>query len=39
MYLNIIGLNHTTASIEIREKFYLNDLQQDLFLSELKSQV
>jgi len=33
----IIGLNHKTAPIEIREKFYLNPLQQDLLLSELKS--
>ncbi len=34
----IIGLNHKTAPIEIREKFYLNPLQQDLLLSELKNQ-
>ena len=33
----IIGLNHKTAPIEIREKFYLNPSQQDLLLSELKS--
>jgi glutamyl-tRNA reductase len=33
----IIGLNHKTAPIEIREKFYLNPLQQDLLLSELKN--
>ncbi|MBF0511523.1 MAG: glutamyl-tRNA reductase [Candidatus Omnitrophica bacterium] len=32
----IIGLSHKTAPIEIREKFYLNPTQQDLFLSELK---
>ena len=33
----IIGLNHKTAPIEIREKFYLSPLQQDLLLSELKA--
>ncbi len=33
----IIGLNHKTAPIEVREKFYLNPLQQDLLLSELKA--
>jgi len=33
----IIGINHKTAPIEIREKFYLNPLQQDLLLSELKA--
>src|SRR5438309_1690299 len=33
----IIGINHKTAPIEIREKFYLNVTQQDLLLSELKS--
>ena len=33
----VIGINHTTAPIEIREKFYLNPLQQDLLLSELKA--
>ncbi len=32
----VIGLNHKTAPIEIREKFYLNPAQQDLLLSELK---
>lgn len=37
MQLTLIGLNHKTAPIEIREKFYLNPSQQDLFLSELKS--
>jgi len=37
MKLKLIGINHNTASIEIREEFYLNQLQQDLFLSELKS--
>ena len=33
----VIGLNHKTAPIEIREKFYLNPTQQDLFLLELKN--
>ena len=33
----VIGLNHKTAPIEIREKFYLNPTQQDLLLSELKA--
>jgi glutamyl-tRNA reductase len=37
MQLVLIGLNHKTAPIEIREKFYLNPIQQDLFLSELKA--
>ena len=33
----VIGLNHKTAPIEIREKFFLNHLEQDLFLNELKN--
>jgi len=33
----IVGLSHKTAPIEVREKFYLNPLQQDLLLSELKN--
>jgi len=33
----IAGLSHKTAPIEVREKFYLNPLQQDLLLSELKN--
>jgi len=33
----IVGLSHKTAPIEIREKFFLNPLQQDLLLSELKN--
>ena len=33
----IIGLNHKTAPIEIREKFYLNNLEADLFISEFKN--
>ncbi len=37
MNIIIFGLNHRTAPIEIREKFFLNPTQQDLLLSELKS--
>jgi glutamyl-tRNA reductase len=37
MNLILVGINHTTAPIEVREKFYLNELQQDLLVSELKS--
>jgi glutamyl-tRNA reductase len=33
----VVGLSHKTAPIEIREKFYLTPLQQDLLLSELKN--
>lgn len=33
----IVGLSHKTAPIAIREKFFLNPLQQDLLLSELKN--
>jgi glutamyl-tRNA reductase len=33
----VIGLNHKTAPIEIREKFFLNPAQQDLLLMELKN--
>ena len=36
MHISIIGLNHKTAPIDIREKFYLTPTQQELFLSELK---
>lgn len=36
MNIIAIGINHKTAPIEIREKFYLNSLEQDLLLSELK---
>ena len=32
----IVGLSHKTAPIEIREKFYINPLQQDLLLTSLK---
>jgi len=34
----IVGLSHKIAPIDIRERFYLNPLQQDLLLSELKNQ-
>src|SRR3990167_2132421 len=32
----VVGINHKTAPIEIREKFFLSSLEQDLLLSELK---
>ena len=32
-----IGINHKTAPIAVRETFFLNSIQQDLFLSELKN--
>ncbi len=32
-----VGINHKSAPIELREKLYLNSMQQDLLLSELKS--
>ncbi len=37
MKIIAFGINHKTAPIEIREKFYLTPIQQDLFLSELKN--
>jgi len=37
MIFRVIGLNHKTAPIEVREQFFLNPLQQDLLLSEFKS--
>lgn len=37
MEIVVLGLNHKTAPIDIREKFYLSPIQQKLFLSELKS--
>ena len=37
MNLSIFGINHKTAPIDIREKFYLTDTEQDLLLSELKN--
>ena len=38
MIISLFGINHKTAPIEIREKFYLNGLQQELLLTELKLQ-
>ncbi|OGX06136.1 MAG: glutamyl-tRNA reductase [Omnitrophica WOR_2 bacterium GWA2_47_8] len=37
MYLKVVGINHKTAPIEVREKFFLSAIHQDLLLSELKS--
>lgn len=37
MEIIVVGINHKTAPISIREKFYLNSTQQDLLLSDLKS--
>ncbi|HLF17848.1 MAG TPA: glutamyl-tRNA reductase [Candidatus Omnitrophota bacterium] len=37
MKITVIGTNHKTAPIDIREKFYLNQTQQDLLLAELKN--
>ncbi len=37
MNLILVGLNHKTAPIEVREKFFCSAAQQELFLSELKS--
>src|SRR3989338_11366797 len=33
----VIGINHKTAPIAIREKFYCNATQKELLLSELKN--
>lgn len=33
----VIGINHKVAPLDVREIFYLNPLQQDLLLSELKN--
>jgi len=38
MIISVIGVNHKTAPIEVREKFYLTAIQQELLLSELKQQ-
>ena len=35
--IHVIGLSHLTASISIREKFYLTSTEQDLLLSEIKN--
>lgn len=32
-----IGLNHKNTAIELREKFFLNDVEKELLLSELKN--
>ena len=37
MNIIAVGINHKTAPISIREKFYLTPIQEDLLLSELKS--
>lgn len=37
MKLWMVGINHKTSPIEIREKFYLNALERELLLSELKN--
>lgn len=36
MKLSVFGINHKTAPIDIREKFFLNSLEQDILLSDLK---
>ncbi|MDO8580867.1 MAG: glutamyl-tRNA reductase, partial [Candidatus Omnitrophota bacterium] len=37
MEIILIGLNHKTAPVEIREQFYLQPLERELLLSELKN--
>lgn len=37
MPINVVGINHKTAPIEVREKFYLAPTQQELVLSELRN--
>lgn len=37
MNIKLLGINHKTAPIGVREKFFLNATQQDLLLSQLKS--
>ena len=37
MNVLLVGLNHKTASIDVREKFYLDTAQINLYLSDLKS--
>lgn len=36
-FITVIGISHQVAAIEFREKFFLNPLEQELFLSELKN--
>ncbi len=35
--ISLIGINHKTAPIDVRERFFLTPIQQDLLLSEFKS--
>jgi glutamyl-tRNA reductase len=37
MRLYCVGINHKTAPIEIRERFYLDQTERELFLSQLKN--
>src|SRR5262245_33428225 len=37
MTVTVVGINHKTAPIEVRKKFFLTQIQQDLLLSELRS--
>ncbi len=36
MHLDVIGISHKTAPIEVREKFCLSAIEQELLLSQLK---
>ncbi len=37
MDVQVVGINHKTAPIEIREKYFLSAIQQELLLSEIKN--
>ncbi len=37
MPIRMVGINHKISSVEIREKFYLRKIEQELLLSELKN--
>lgn len=37
MHITAVGISHKTAPIEIRERFYLDELRRRLLLSELKN--
>jgi glutamyl-tRNA reductase len=37
MQVGLIGLNHQTATVEQREKLYINETNQDLFMSEARA--
>lgn len=37
MHITAVGISHKTAPIDIREKFYLDEIRRRLLLSELKS--